>query len=72
MTQKIKYNGYIFDHPTIMANGTIQLVIQGDYYEFTMAEILQETQNNSDPEDWDRDKEQLHDFFDQLAQDIAE
>jgi hypothetical protein len=68
---KITHEGITFDHPQIMRDGTIQIVINGAYYEFPMKDILQETKNNRHPEDWVHDMEQLHETFDTLSQDIA-
>jgi hypothetical protein len=70
MNTKITHNGVTFDHPQIMRDGTIQLVIGEDYYEFSMKEILQETKANRHVEDWLNDLEYLKDTFKTLSQDI--
>jgi hypothetical protein len=70
MNTKITHNGVTFDHPQIMRDGTIQLVIGEDYYEFTMGEILRETKANRHIEDWVDDLDYLKDTFNILAQDI--
>ena len=71
MITKITHEGVTFDHPQIMRDGTIQLVINGAYYEFSMQGILQETQRNRHPDDWRHDKEWLHETFDRLSMDLG-
>jgi len=70
MTKSYTYKGVTIDHPQIMRDGTIQLDINGAYYEFSMEDILRETKANRHPEDWAHDIEQLHETFDRLSQDI--
>jgi hypothetical protein len=70
MITKITHNGITFDHPQIMRDGTIQLVIGDDYYEFTMQEILHETKKNKHPEDWEQHIEELFETLGSLSQDI--
>lgn len=64
------HEGTTLDHPQIMRDGTIQLVINGAYYEFPIEDILRETKANRHPEDWQHDMEWLHQTFDILSQDI--
>ena len=71
MITKITHEGVTFDHPQIMRDGAIQLVINGAYYEFSMQGILQETQRNRHPDDWRHDKEWLHETFDRLSVDLG-
>ena len=71
MLTKIEHEGVKFDHPTIMRDGTIQLVINGAYYEFPMQDILEETKGIRHPDDWRHDKEHLHETFDSLSLEMA-
>jgi hypothetical protein len=71
MITSYNHEGTTIDHPQIMGDGTIQLVINGAYYEFSMQDIIEETESNRHPEDWVHTKECLHETFDTLSVDLA-
>lgn len=71
MITSYTHEGITLDHPQIMEDGTIQLVIAGAYYEFSMQDIIKETKANMHPEDWEHRKECLHETFDILSVDLA-
>lgn len=71
MITSYTHEGITIDHPLIMGDGTIQLVIAGAYYEFSMQDIISETEANTHPEDWAHTKECLHETFDVLSVDLA-